>query len=143
MPLIRISNIQNSKIDLKDVVFVDKIVDEKFIVEKGDLLIAMSGATTGKMGNYTFEEKAYLNQRVGNIRIKAESILYPKYRDFFMLTKSNDVLKMAYGGAQPNISGKMIESLLLPLPPLEEQHRIVEKIEEIFSVLEFIEETLI
>ena len=143
VPLIRISNIQNSKIDLKDVVFVDKIVDEKFIVEKGDLLIAMSGATTGKMGNYTFKEKAYLNQRVGNIRIKAESILYPKYRDFFMLTKSNDVLKMAYGGAQPNISGKMIESLLLPLPPLAEQKRIVEKIEEIFSELEFIEEALI
>ena len=143
VPLIRISNIQNSKIDLKDVVFVDKIVDEKLIVEKGDLLIAMSGATTGKMGNYTFKEKAYLNQRVGNIRIKAESILYPKYRDFFMLTKSNDVLKMAYGGAQPNISGKMIESLLLPLPPLAEQKRIVEKIEEIFSELEFIEENLI
>ena len=143
IPLIRISNIQNSKIDLKDVVFVDKIVDEKFIVEKGDLLIAMSGATTGKMGNYTLEEKAYLNQRVGNIRIKAESVLYPKYRDFFMLTKSNDVLKMAYGGAQPNISGKMIESLLLPLPPLTEQKRIVEKIEEIFSALEFIEESLI
>ena len=143
VPLIRISNIQNSKIDLKDVVFVDKIVDEKFIVEKGDLLIAMSGATTGKMGNYTFEEKAYLNQRVGNIRIKAESILYPKYRDFFMLTKSNDVLKMAYGGAQPNISGKMIESLLLPLPPLAEQHRIVEKIEHIFAVLDELEENIL
>ena len=143
VPLIRISNIQNSKIDLKDVVFVDKIVDEKFIVEKGDLLIAMSGATTGKMGNYTFEEKAYLNQRVGNIRIKFESILYPKYRDFFMLTKSNDVLKMAYGGAQPNISGKMIESLLLPLPPLAEQHRIVEKIEHIFAVLEELEENIL
>lgn len=143
VPLIRISNIQNSKIDLKDVVFVDKIVDEKFIVEKGDLLIAMSGATTGKMGNYTFEEKAYLNQRVGNIRIKAESILYPKYRDFFMLTKSNDVLKMAYGGAQPNISGKMIESLLLPLPPLAEQKRIVEKIEHIFAVLDELEENIL
>lgn len=143
VPLIRISNIQNSKIDLKDVVFVDKIVDEKFIVEKGDLLIAMSGATTGKMGNYTFEEKAYLNQRVGNIRIKAESILYPKYRDFFMITKSNDVLKMAYGGAQPNISGKMIESLLLPLPPLAEQKRIVEKIEHIFAVLDELEENIL
>lgn len=143
VPLIRISNIQNSKIDLKDVVFVDKIVDEKFIVEKGDLLIAMSGATTGKMGNYTFEEKAYLNQRVGNIRIKAESILYPKYRDFFMLTKSNDVLKMAYGGAQPNISGKMIESLLLPLPPLAEQYRIVEKIEHIFAVFDELEENIL
>ena len=143
VPLIRISNIQNSKIDLKDVVFVDKIVDEKFIVEKGDLLIAMSGATTGKMGNYTFEEKAYLNQRVGNIRIKAESILYPKYRDFFMLTKSNDVLKMAYGGAQPNISGKMIESLLLPLPPLAEQKRIVEKIEHIFAVFDELEENIL
>lgn len=142
IPLIRISNIQNGTINLDEVVLIDKKIDEKFIVKKGDLLIAMSGATTGKMGNYTFKEKAYLNQRVGNIRIRNKDVLHSKYRDFFMLTKSNDILKMAYGGAQPNISGKMINSLSIPLPPLSEQKRIVQKIKEIFTELDTIEENL-
>ncbi|WP_197063253.1 restriction endonuclease subunit S, partial [Capnocytophaga canis] len=139
IPLIRISNIQNGTINLDEVVLIDKKIDEKFIVKKGDLLIAMSGATTGKMGNYTFKEKAYLNQRVGNIRIRNKDVLHSKYRDFFMLTKSNDILKMAYGGAQPNISGKMINSLSIPLPPLSEQKRIVAKVEELLALVEDLE----
>ena len=47
------------------------------------------------------------------------------------------------GSAQPQITKTKIEKLLFIIPPLEEQHRIVEKIEEIFSELEFIEEALI
>ena len=47
------------------------------------------------------------------------------------------------GSAQPQITKTKIEKLLFITPPLAEQKRIVEKIEEIFSVLEFIEENLI
>ena len=48
----RISNITHNTIDITDCVYVEGITDNKFKISKGDLLIAMSGATTGKMGVY-------------------------------------------------------------------------------------------
>ena len=141
-PLVRISNIVNDKIDLSSCVFVQEDVEEKFIVSKGDLLIAMSGATTGKMGVYSKNEISYLNQRVGNIKILNKDLLLPEYRNYFMISKMDDILKLAYGGAQPNISAKVISSFLFPLPPIAEQQRIVTKIEELFSVLDNIQNAL-
>ena len=141
-PLVRISNIVNDKIDLSSCVFIQGDVEEKFIVSKGDLLIAMSGATTGKMGIYSQNEISYLNQRVGNIKILNKDLLLPKYRNYFMISKMDDILKLAYGGAQPNISAKVISNFLFPLPPLAEQQRIVAKIEELFSILDGIQKSL-
>ena len=141
-PLVRISNIVNDKIDLSSCVFIQGDVEEKFIVSKGDLLIAMSGATTGKMGIYSQNEISYLNQRVGNIKILNKDLLLPEYRNYFMISKMDDILKLAYGGAQPNISAKIISNFLLPLPPISEQQRIVAKIEELFSVLDSIKKSL-
>ena len=141
-PLIRISNIKNGKIDISEAVFIKIECDKRFMVEYGDLLIAMSGATTGKMGVYKLDREAVLNQRVGNIKIRNKDIFFHKFRNYIMQTKSDEILKMAYGGAQPNISGKMIENLTIPLPPLAEQYRIVQKIETYFSFLDTIENSL-
>lgn len=141
-PLIRISNIKNGKIDISEAVFIKIEYDKRFMVEYGDLLIAMSGATTGKMGVYKLDREAVLNQRVGNIKIRNKDIFFHKFRNYIMQTKSDEILKMAYGGAQPNISGKMIENLTIPLPPLAEQYRIVQKIETYFSFLDTIENSL-
>lgn len=69
IPLVRISNITHNTIDITDCAYIEGITDDKFKISKGDLLIAMSGATTGKMGVYPFDETAYLNQRVGNINL--------------------------------------------------------------------------
>ena len=91
-------------------------VDDRFFVTKGDLLIAMSGATTGKMGVYSYEETAYLNQRVANIRILDDSILLASYRDYFMQSKVEEILKLAYGGAQPNISANVVGNFDFLLP---------------------------
>ncbi len=104
IPLVRISNITHNTIDITDCVYVEGITDNKFKISKGDLLIAMSGATTGKMGVYLFDEIAYLNQRVGNIKILNKSSLFPDYRNIYMQSKVDEILKIAYGGAQPNIS---------------------------------------
>ena len=141
-PLIRISNIKNGKIDISEAVFIKIEYDKRFMVEYGDLLIAMSGATTGKMGVYKLDREAVLNQRVGNIKIRNKDIFFHKFRNYIMQTKSDEILKIAYGGAQPNISGKMIENLTIPLPPLAEQYRIVQKIETYFSFLDAIESNL-
>ena len=141
IPLIRISNITNTgSIDLSSCVFIQDVPSNKFIVKSGDLLIAMSGATTGKMGVYLYEEDALLNQRVGNL--KCTDAMLQQYRNYYMFAKSDYILKIAYGGAQPNISAKAILDIDVMLPPLNEQHRIVAKIEEIFAQLDAIETSL-
>ena len=141
-PLVRISNIVNNSIDLTECVYIQNKTEDRFIVAKGDLLIAMSGATTGKMGVYTHEKTSYLNQRVGNIKILDDSLLLPRYRDIYMQSKVDDVLKLAYGGAQPNISASVIGNFDFLLPPVDEQKRIVKAINITFKYLDTIMESL-
>ena len=141
IPLVRISNITNEgKIDLNSCVYIQDEIDEQYIIEKGDFLVAMSGATTGKMGVYTYCEISYLNQRVG--KIKASKALYTPYMHYLMYSQVDNILKMAYGGAQPNISAKAILAIRILLPPLAEQQRIVAKIEDLFTQLDKIEASL-
>ena len=142
IPLVRISNITHNTIDITDCVYVEGITDNKFKISKGDLLIAMSGATTGKMGVYLFDEIAYLNQRVGNIKILNKSSLFPDYRNIYMQSKVDEILKIAYGGAQPNISASVIGNFDFPFPPYKEQIRIVETVQRIFDQLDTITESL-
>ena len=91
------------------------------------------------MGIYASDEVAYLNQRVGNLKIVDATVLHPQYRDLFMLSKTETILKLAYGGAQPNISGSVISSFLLPLPPFAEQQRIVKEVRNRLLLLDSIE----
>ena len=132
----------NNSIDLTECVYIQNRTEDRFIVAKGDLLIAMSGATTGKMGVYTHEKTSYLNQRVGNIKILDDSLLLPRYRDIYMQSKVDDVLKLAYGGAQPNISASVIGNFDFLLPPVDEQKRIIEAINFAFEYLDIIMESL-
>ena len=142
IPLVRISNIIHNTIDITDCAYIEGVTDNKFKISKGDLLIAMSGATTGKMGVYPFDETAYLNQRVGNIKILNKSLLSPDYRNTYMQSKVDEILKIAYGGAQPNISASVIGNFDFPLPPYKEQIRIVETVQRIFGQLDVITESL-
>ena len=138
IPLVRISNItKNNEIDLSDCVYVmENEIYSPFVIHKGDLLIAMSGATTGKNGVYTFESLSYLNQRVGNLQIIDKNIVLDKYRNYFIQFVAEDIFNIAYGGAQPNISPKLIGNLNIPIPPFAEQQRIVDKIESLFLKLD-------
>jgi type I restriction enzyme S subunit len=142
IPLVRISNIIHNTIDTTDCAYIEDVTDNKFKISKGDLLIAMSGATTGKMGVYPFDETAYLNQRVGNIKILNKSLLSPDYRNTYMQSKVDEILKIAYGGAQPNISASVIGNFDFPLPPYKEQIRIVKTVQRIFGQLDVITESL-
>ncbi|MDL2224456.1 restriction endonuclease subunit S [Bacteroidales bacterium OttesenSCG-928-M06] len=138
IPLIRISNIIDGSIELNNCVYIDEseFIPQRYQIEKGDLLIAMSGATTGKMGIYKSIDPAYLNQRVGCIKSKNNQLLSNLYRNYFLLLQTDEILKLAHGGAQPNISSNKINSIEIPLPPINEQRRIVKRIEEIFASLD-------
>ncbi len=143
IPVIRISDIGEGKVDLGSCVnveFQDQFLD--FQVKAGDILVAMSGATTGKFGIYKNPELAFQNQRVGRFEILNESILDNQFLLYLLYGLKQQILDDAYGGAQPNISSGKIEEMEVPLPPLAEQLRIVAKIEELFSDLDKGIETL-
>ena len=103
----------------------------------GSVLIAMYGATIGKIGILTFP--ATTNQACcACVDYKIEQM----YLFYFLLASKAMFVAMGGGGAQPNISKEKIVSTLILLPPLAEQQRIVEKIDALFSILNTIEESL-
>ena len=139
LPIVRITNINGRNIDLQDVKYFYsddyKLVNFlNYTINKGDILIAMSGATTGKIGYYNIDTKAYLNQRVGKF-IPDDKFLNNRFLYHFLLTKSEYLYNLVGGGAQPNLSSKFINKLLIPLPPLSVQHKIVEILDK-FTELE-------
>lgn len=131
IPIIRISNVSNKHnfIESNNLVYYRRLAkDENFLLKKGDLLIAMSGATTGKSCIYNLEVKGYLNQRVGLFVNKNKEVLYYPYLIQYVF--SADFLKqlesVLVAGAQPNVSSNDIESFILFLPCIEEQTKIAQ-----------------
>ena len=137
IPVIRISDINNGLVSITEAVKVYHMPDGfNFLVSKGDILIAMSGATTGKFGLYDGDRVAYQNQRVGNLKLYSDEFCDKKFIYYLLFSKRRDIERTAYGGAQPNISGEKIEHVNIKFYALSEQHQIVSIIEEMFSDLD-------
>jgi len=98
----------------------------------GSVLIAMYGATIGKIGILTYE--ATTNQACCACDLFFDT--YNRYLFYFLLSQKENFKKRSEGGAQPNISKEKIVKYLFPLPPLEEQKRIVLKIEKIMPLID-------
>ena len=98
----------------------------------GSVLMAMYGATIGKLGILGIE--ATTNQACCAC-IPYEGV-YNKFLFYFLMASRTAFIKMGEGGAQPNISKEKIVNALFPLPPLAEQKRIVEKLEQLLPLCE-------
>ncbi len=103
----------------------------------GSVLIAMYGATIGKLGILTFPVTT--NQACcACIEFNAIIQLYLFY---FLLSQRNEFIAKGGGGAQPNISKEIIVNTFIPLPPLSEQQHIVMEIEKWFALIDQIEQS--
>lgn len=137
VPVIRISDIKNGLIVPRNTVHVsENSIYDSYIINENEIIVAMSGATTGKFGIYKSKEKAYQNQRVGKFDIIDKTLLDNNFLLHQLHSLKRQIEKDAYGGAQPNISSKKIEEMEIVLPPIETQQAIVSKIEELFSELD-------
>ena len=96
----------------------------------GDVLIAMYGATIGKLA--VVGKELSTNQACCGC---TPYIVFNWYLFYFLMASRDTFIKKGEGGAQPNISRVKLVEHLIPLPPLREQKRIVQKIEQLMQLL--------
>ncbi len=101
----------------------------------GSVLIAMYGATIGKLG--ILQLPATTNQAC--CACVPFTGVYNKFLFYFLMSQKAAFIKRGEGGAQPNISKEKIVATLMPLPPKSEQYRIVEKVNDILSKIHTIQ----
>ncbi len=132
--------------------FADK--PETFITEKaiketnckifpsGSLIIALygQGKTRGQISELTIAGAT--NQAIAAMVFFDSSIGVKKYLKYFFIKIYEEIRKMAEGAAQPNLNVGKVKETLVPLPPLSEQHRIVEKIDAIMALCDSLEQQI-
>ncbi len=104
----------------------------------GDVLIAMYGATIGKLG--ILKIKATTNQAC--CACTPFNGVFNRYLFYYLLSQRENLKNKGEGGAQPNISKEKIVNYIFPLPPIAEQKRIVEKVDTIMNMLDELEKTI-
>ena len=140
--MLRITDIQNNSVDWNSVpgcVIEGEDVDN-YRLARNDILVARTGGTIGK--TFLVEDvpvvavfASYL------IRVQPRSEVNARYVKLFMGSPLYwlQLHEGSRGGGQPNVNGKTLSAMAFPLPPLAEQHRIVEKVDELMMLCDRLE----
>jgi type I restriction enzyme S subunit len=143
--LLRITDIQNNKVNWQTVPFTD--FDDKkalpYLLQDGDILFARTGATVGK--SYLVEGLSQPSIYASYlIRVQTSNLILPSYIKMFFDSGYywEQITMNSVGIGQPNVNGTILAGLAIPIPPYQEQLRIVAKIEELFAILNSIKESL-
>ena len=136
--MLRITDIQECGVNWSDVPNCEITQDylEKYRLSDGDIVIARTGATTGK--------SFFLNDPCNSvfasylIRLRVNKGAFPKYVFDFLQTDHywKQISELSSGIAQPGVNATKLQSLCFPLSPLAEQQRIVDRIEILFAKLD-------
>ena len=136
--MVRISDIHENQVMWENVPYCD-IAEEDistYLLKENDILFARTGGTVGKsfLVQNIKEEVIYAGYL---IRTRYNSKLIPQYFKYFMESPLywSQLRNGTIATAQPNCNGQTLSKMIVPVPPLNEQKRIVEKIDEIFVKL--------
>lgn len=140
IPWLKISDIK-SKYVTESSEFITELAIEKSsakIFKKGTILYSIF-ATIGDVGILDFD--AATNQAIAGIELSEH--VDKEYVYYALLGLKGEAVKQSRGMAQVNINQKILRSLLIPLPPIEEQKRIVAKLEQLLPLVEELNKDLI
>ena len=140
--LLRITDIQNNAVDWDTVPYTD--FDEHkanaYLINDGDILFARTGATVGK--SYLvkgLQDKVIYASYL--IRVQTFSEILPEYVKYFFESGFywEQIQKSSVGIGQPNVNGTILSQLEIPIPPFDEQKRIVNELEAWLSIIDAID----
>ncbi len=127
---LRTGELNNSVVYDTEIKITQKALEECSlrINKVGDVLIAMYGATIGKVAivgkEMTTNQACCACTPIG---------VFNRYLFYFLMASQQYFIKIGEGGAQPNISREKLISYLIPIPPIAEQIRIVETLKTLFN----------
>jgi len=138
--LMRIGNVQNGYISTADPKFIKLPADgslQRFVLSEDDILVSLTG-NVGRVG--VIQEShlpAALNQRVARISIRKDSSATRELLLLFLCSDwfREELIGAGHGAAQQNVSTKDLVEIEIPVPPLDEQKRIVGLLDEAFEGL--------
>jgi restriction endonuclease S subunit len=139
IPLLSIKHIPDFDFN-EDTHYIDESEKyQKFLINKNDILIALSGNTTGKFGLFTSGVKAYCNQRVGRIRMSDKKYVFFVFYLFQVIDLSKRIINSSTQSAQPNISSKDIEKMMVKFP---KNRDLIKALDTIFEEIELLQTQL-
>ncbi len=128
IPIIRISDFSNERVELSDPAFYTESKElERFVLKQGDIIIALTGGTIAKLA--IIQEglgKLYLNQRVGKFEVLNPNEFEAEYVYWIARSVQSIIKGLAWGAAIPNVSPKQIEELEFSFPDKSIQRKIIE-----------------
>lgn len=144
--LLRITDIQNNKVNWSNVpgcTIKDSDIN-KYLLSKGDILIARTGGTIGK----TFQINNLPCRSVFAsylIRVILKKILAEKFIKYFMESQLywRQLINMSWGAGQPNVNATNLRKMNFPLPPISEQHIIVKRVDDLMNIIGELEKQVI
>ena len=137
--LLRITDIQNNFVNWETVPFTDydESKAESYLLKDGDILFARTGATVGKsyLVNSLQENTIYASYL---IRVQTYNQVLPEFVKYFFESGYywSQILCNSVGIGQPNVNGTILANLMLPIPPIKEQKRIVKELTKWLSIID-------
>lgn len=142
---IRVTDMQNQTVSTNKLKYIDEHTHKqlsRYVIEQEDIYIVIVGATIGKVGVIPLE----LNRM--HLTENAAKLMFRNINKMFLLAVLQcefiqaQFVEKTYQQAQPKLALERIESTVIPLPPLPEQHRIVAKVDELMALCDQLETQL-
>lgn len=137
LPIVRIQNLNGHAAPFNRCA---SPVEQKFHIRDGDLLISWSGTPGTSFGAFIWDRgAALLNQHIFRAVLRAP-VLTPEFTRIVVNARLETMIEQAHGGVGlRHITKGKLEAIVLPVPPLPEQHRIVARVNELMALCDELE----